>query len=78
LPTPALGERSWKNLARNRQIWQNLLRIRLKEGCFTNDDDDIFIVYKTKGRTAYKLTHCGLHTSIDVFPFKPRKTGHVI
>jgi hypothetical protein len=22
----ALGERNWKNLARNRQIWQNLLR----------------------------------------------------
>jgi hypothetical protein len=22
----ALGERNWKNLARNRQIWQKLLR----------------------------------------------------
>jgi hypothetical protein len=31
----ALGERSWKNLSRNRQIWQNLLRKAMaQKGCF--------------------------------------------
>jgi hypothetical protein len=37
----ALGGRSCKNLARNRQIWQNLLRkAMVKKDCFGTYDDD--------------------------------------
>jgi hypothetical protein len=34
----ALGKRIWKNLARNRQIWQN--HLRKATACFASDDDD--------------------------------------
>jgi hypothetical protein len=37
----ALEKRSWKNLARNRQIWQNHLRKAAAH--FANDDDDCVI-----------------------------------
>jgi hypothetical protein len=30
-----------------------------------------------KGKSAKPLTHCGLGTSIDVFSFKPWRTGHI-
>ena len=37
-----LGERNWRNAARNRDSWQKLLKKALgsKGGCCANDDDD--------------------------------------
>jgi hypothetical protein len=39
----ALGERNWKNIARNREIWQKLLRKAMAQKgllCQYDDDDD--------------------------------------
>ena len=36
-----LGERNWRDAARNRDSWQKLLKKALpKRGCCANDDDD--------------------------------------
>jgi len=36
-----LGERNWRNAARNRDSWQKLLKKALaQKGCCADDDDD--------------------------------------
>jgi len=38
-----LGERNWRNAARNRDSWQKFLKKAWpKRGCCANDEDDMF------------------------------------
>jgi hypothetical protein len=65
-----LGERNWRNAARNRDSWQKLLKkALLKRGCCTNDDDDDDV---SKNNSKETMKH------ICNFVEKRRKTNIVI